>query len=154
MKNLVLTFSVLMLFVGCGQDDASGDRTISSDVINVPATASGKAVTGSAPVMSFEEELHNFGKITQGETVSYAFNFQNTGGSDLVISSAQGSCGCTIPNYPKGAIKPGQTEKIDIKFESSGKSGLVKKTVTLVTNCTPSTVVLTIEATVDVPEED
>ena len=152
--NLILAFAVSLLAVGCGQDKSSEDRTISSDVINVPATASGKAVPGSTPVMSFEDEVHDFGKITQGETVSYAFMFQNTGVSDLVISSSQGSCGCNIPNYQKEAIKPGQTAKIDVKFESSGKSGLVKKTVTLVTNCTPSTKVLTISATVDVPEEE
>jgi hypothetical protein len=104
--------------------------------------------------MTFADEKHDFGKITQGETVSYSFVFKNSGGSDLVISSAQGSCGCTIPNYPKQAIKPGQEATVDVKFESSGKSGLVQKTVTLVTNCTPSTKVLTISATVEVPDEE
>lgn len=153
--KLVLGFAISLLIVACGSDSKKDDTTISSDIINVPATASGKIATpGSSPVMVFAEEKHDFGRITQGEVVSFAFLFKNNGGSDLVISSAQGSCGCTIPNYPKEAVKQGQESKIDVKFESSGKSGFVQKTVTLVTNCTPSTKVLTITATVDVPEEE
>lgn len=153
--KLVLAFAVSLLVISCGQDPKEGDRTISSDVINVPATASGKeAVPSSAPNIAFEEEKHDFGKITQGEKVSFTFLFKNNGGSDLVISNALGSCGCTIPEYPKGAIKPGEQGKIDVTFDSAGKSGLVQKTITLTTNCTPSTKVLTIIATVNVPEED
>lgn len=153
--KLVLAFAVSLLVISCGQNSKNGDRTISSDVINVPATASGKeAVPGSAPNIAFEEEKHDFGKITQGEKVSFTFLFKNNGGSDLVISNALGSCGCTIPEYPKGAIKPGEQGKIDVTFDSAGKSGLVQKTITLTTNCTPSTKVLTIIATVNVPEED
>ncbi|MCX6297240.1 MAG: DUF1573 domain-containing protein [Bacteroidetes bacterium] len=153
--KLIFAFAVSLIFVSCKQGPQAGEPTISPSVINIPATASGKpAVAGSAPVMTFAEEKHDFGKITQGEVVTYAFSFRNDGGSDLVISSAQGSCGCTIPSFPKVAIKPGQVEKIDVKFDSAGKSGLVQKTVTLVTNCTPSTKVLTISATINVPEEE
>ena len=129
--------------------------TIPTDVINIPSTASGKqAPVGSPPVMVFNEDKHDFGKINQGEKVSYAFVFKNTGGSDLVISSAQGSCGCTIPSYPKEAIKAGQTSKIDVVFDSGGKTGVVQKTVTLVTNCSPSTKVLTISSTINASEEE
>ncbi|MBA3970917.1 MAG: DUF1573 domain-containing protein [Bacteroidetes bacterium] len=154
MKTKLFLATVVCLFLSACGNDAKEESKISSDVINVPATASGKATPGSPPAMTFSEDEHDFGVLTQGETVSYSFVFQNTGGSDLVISSAQGSCGCTIPDYPKGAVKPGAQSKIDVKFESSGKSGLVQKTVTLVTNCTPSTKVLTISATIEVPEEE
>lgn len=150
----VTFFSAMLIFVSCGNDATKDQTSIPADVINIPATASGKAPVGSAPVMTFNEEKHDFGKITQGEKVSYSFVFRNTGGSDLVISSAQGSCGCTIPSYPKETIKPGQESKVDVVFDSGGKSGLVQKTVTLVTNCTPSTKVITISAMVDVPEEE
>lgn len=153
--KLFLAIISSMLMISCGQEPKDGDRTISSDVINIPATASGKqAAPGSAPNIAFDSDKHDFGKITQGEKVSYSFSFINNGGSDLVISNALGSCGCTIPEYPKGAVKPGQQGKIDVTFDSAGKSGLVQKTVTLTTNCTPSTKVLTIMATVNVPEED
>ncbi|MBA3705784.1 MAG: DUF1573 domain-containing protein [Bacteroidetes bacterium] len=148
--------AILLTTVACQQEEKKVEDTkISTDVINVPATASGKpAELGSAPLIVFNEEKHDFGKITQGEKVEYSFVFKNTGGSDLVISSAQGSCGCTVPTYPQQPIKPGQEAKIDVVFNSEGKSGLVEKTVTLVTNCNPSTKILTISSTVIVPEEE
>ena len=145
----------LMLIVGCHSDAPNQSPAISTDVIDVPSTASGKpSAPGTAPVMVFNEEKHDFGKITQGEKVSYSFVFKNMGGSDLVISSAQGSCGCTVPSYPKQAIKSGETSKVDVVFNSEGKSGLVQKTVTLITNCNPSTKVITISSTIIVPEEE
>ena len=152
----IVMIAVTLIITACDPEQKKEtDTSISTDVINVPATASGKpAEPGSAPAMVFNEEKHYFGKIIQGEKVSYSFVFKNTGGSVLVISSAQGSCGCTVPTYPKGPIKAGQEAKIDVVFNSEGKSGLVEKTVTLVTNCNPSTKVLTISATVIVPEEE
>ena len=157
-KNILFLVAgaALLTAVACRQENKSGvTPTVPTDVINVPATASGKpAEAGSAPVMTFTEEKHDFGRITQGEKVSYSFSFKNTGGTDLVIASAQGSCGCTVPSYPHTAIKPGETSKVDVVFNSEGKSGLQQKTVTLVTNCTPSTKILTIISTVIVPEEE
>lgn len=155
--NLIKTLAVVLITTtACNQDQKKTEETkVSTDVINVPATASGKpAEPGSAPAMAFNEEKHEFGKIIQGEKVSYSFIFKNTGGSDLIISSAQGSCGCTVPTYPKDPVKPGQEAKIDVVFDSTGKSGLVEKTVTLTTNCNPSTKTLTISSTVIVPEEE
>lgn len=154
---LIAIIGGMQLFTSCSSDVKKEENTneVSTDVINVPATASDKpAEPGSAAVISFTEDKHDFGKITQGEKVSWAFAFKNTGGSDLVISSAQGSCGCTVPSYPHVPVKPGEASKIDVVFDSEGKSGLVQKTITLVTNCNPSTKVLTISATVIVPEEE
>ena len=152
----IACLSLLVLGVACKNGEQKKEAsTISTDLINVPSTASGKvAAVGSAPVMLFNEEKHNFGKITQGEKVSFSFIFKNTGGSDLVISSAQGSCGCTVPTYPKEPVKPGEESKIDVVFNSEGKSGVVEKTVTLVTNCNPSTKILTIASTISVPETE
>jgi hypothetical protein len=147
----------MLLFSSCSSEVKKEEAIpgVSTDVINVPSTASDKpAAPGSAAAITFNEEKHDFGKLTQGEKVSWAFTFKNTGGSDLVISSAQGSCGCTVPSYPHGPVKPGETSKVDVVFNSEGKSGLVQKTVTLITNCNPSTKVLTISATVIVPEEE
>lgn len=155
MKTRLFTSLVLssaLFLTSCNNHEK--ETGVSSDIINVPATASGTvaAEPGSAPVIVFTEEKHDFGKIMQGEKVSYSFVFKNTGGSDLVISSAQGSCGCTVPHYPEEPIKPGAEGKVDVVFNSDGKSGMVQKTVTLVTNCNPSTKMLTINSTVIVPE--
>ncbi|MDF2438968.1 MAG: hypothetical protein K0Q95_3344 [Bacteroidota bacterium] len=159
MKTVIIGFALLsVLFVSSCAPEKKKDENapqISTDVINVPATASDVvAPAGSAPVMTFSEEKHDFGKITQGEKVTYSFVFKNNGGSDLVISSAQGSCGCTVPSYPQTPIKPGESGKVDVMFNSEGKAGLTQKTVTLVTNCNPSTKMIAISATVIVPEEE
>jgi hypothetical protein len=157
-KYLIANFiiaTLLLTTAACKHRAKEDENKISTDVINVPATASGTSIVlGSAPVITFNELKYDFGKITQGEKVSHSFIFKNTGGSDIVISSAQGSCGCTVPTYPKEPIKVGQESKIDIVFDSDGKSGLVEKTVTLVTNCNPSTKVLTITSTIIVPEDN
>lgn len=105
------------------------------------------------PEMLFIEETHDFGTITQGEKVSYSFVFKNIGGTDLVISSANGSCGCTVPTFPKEPVKAGQEGKIDVVFDSDGKSGMVEKTITLVSNCDPSNTLLTINANIIVPDK-
>ena len=109
-------------------------------------------IVGKTPTMSFADTLHDFGTINQGEKVSYTFKFKNTGNVDLVISSAVGSCGCTVPHYPKGTVKPGEDGQIDVTFDSSGKQGKVEKMVTLVTNCKPNTKILTIIADIQIPK--
>jgi hypothetical protein len=159
MKTAITCFALFsaLFITSCAPEKKKDENApkISTDVINVPATASDvQAPAGSGPVMTFSEETHDFGKITQGEKVTYSFTFKNTGGTDLVISSAQGSCGCTIPSYPQTPVKPGESGKVDVMFNSEGKSGLTQKTVTLVTNCNPSTKVISISATVIVPEEE
>jgi hypothetical protein len=90
--------------------------------------------------------------MTQGERVTHAFHFKNIGSKNLIISGANGSCGCTIPEWPKEPIKAGDEGKIDVLFNSEGKSGLQEKTVTLVTNCEPATRIIKIKAEVIVPE--
>lgn len=155
-KCFVLSLSLffaIIIFSSCQQNKESAEK-VSSDVVDIPATASGSSIDNSElPVFSFNEELHDFGKITQGEKVSCTFQFKNTGGSDLVISSAKGSCGCTVPDYPKLPVKSGEEGVINVVFNSEGKSGKVQKTVTIVSNANPNTKVLTIAAEIIVPEE-
>lgn len=125
---------------------------VDTDMVSIDASGNGSAPTGKAPVMKFETTSHDFGTISQGERVTTQFRFKNTGGTDLVISEAHGSCGCTVPDYPKKPIPPGGEDVIKVEFNSEGKSGKNEKTVTLTTNCEPPTLVLTIMADVVVPE--
>ncbi len=100
----------------------------------------------------FEKDLHNFGKLKQGESAEYSFKFTNTGKEPLVIENAQGSCGCTVPSYPKEPIAPGASGEIKVNFNSTGKSGAQQKTVTLTANTEPSiSTILTIKADVEAP---
>lgn len=148
--NLKFYFSAILCLalVSCNNDDKTGID--SSDVTN-SASANGKT-NSSLPEIKFEEEVFAFGKITQGEVVSHDFKFTNIGNSSLIISGANGSCGCTVPKWPKEPIAPGKSGKINVVFSSEGKSGIMDKTVTLVTNCEPATRVIRITAEVIVME--
>lgn len=128
------------------------ENGISTDVINNPATASSEKARDNVPAYKFVTEEHDFGTITEGESVTFAFQFTNVGKGDLVIRSANGSCGCTIPEFPKEALKPGKSGLINVTFNSEGKSGEQHKTVTLIANTIPATYVLSIHANVMKPQ--
>ena len=129
-KYLILSLSALALtFTACGGNTEKKEA---------PATAveasSAKAVS-NAPVMTFDRTIHDFGTIQEGERVETLFTFTNTGKSDLVIVDARGSCGCTVPEYPKNTpIAPGATGQIRVSFDSSNKPNLQQKTVTISAN--------------------
>lgn len=150
MKNVFI--SVLAFVIAAGISScAPKSNEVTTDLVDITQTANGNTPAGKEPAMKFEQEMFDFGKISQGERVSHSFKFKNVGGSDLVILEAHGSCGCTVPKFPKKAIPPGQEEVIDVEFSSEGKHGMQEKTVTLTTNCTPNTKVITIKAEVLVP---
>jgi hypothetical protein len=147
MKLIISALFLAMLF-SCGSKKEEG---ISTDLVNNSASAENGG-NEDLPDMKFEEEVFDFGRITQGEKVSHAFVFTNTGKSNLVITNASGSCGCTVPEYPKIPFAPGKQGKIDVVFNSEGKKGQQEKTVTVVTNCEPATKVIRIKADVIVAE--
>lgn len=101
----------------------------------------------------FAEEEHNFGTITQGESVTHEFKFTNTGNEPLIISKAEGSCGCTVPTYPQQPILKGQSGIIKITFNSTGKMGIQDKTVTLTSNAVQNPYIIHIKGTVEKPIE-
>lgn len=147
MKTIYILVASLLIFASSCKEHSTEVTT--NDVMN---TKSADGSSNSAlPDMKFEEETHDFGRITQGEKVAFAFRFKNTGSSNLIVSSAHGSCGCTIPEYPKKPILPGEEGVIDVVFASEGKSGIVEKSVTIVTNCEPSTKIIYIKANIIVP---
>jgi len=144
----LLIFSVSMISCRQGSNKNADipENAVSVDGVKNPVTASpdsGKAKS-SLPVFQFKDEEHDFGSITQGEKISYAFRFKNVGVTDLVIRSANGSCGCTVPEWPKDPIPPGKEGLINVTFNSEGKEGMQHKTVTLIANTIPNTKVLTI----------
>ena len=126
------------------------DNAINPSVIDNPVTASSsKNSKDIVPVFQFDNESHDFGTIIEGEKISFAFRFKNVGKGDLVIRAAQGSCGCTVPEYPKEPVKPGNGGIINVTFNSEGKEGHQEKTVTVISNTMPNTHVLTITGNVE-----
>ncbi len=129
------------------ETDSYGNPHVSPEIVSNPATANGEAEK-NLPVFSFVETSFDFGTLNSGAVVSHEFTFKNTGYTDLVISQASGSCGCTVPEYPKDPIKPGKEGKIKVTFNSEGQGGQIAKTITLLANTIPATKVLTISAEV------
>ena len=101
------------------------------------------------PKIKFEEKIHNFGLLMEGDEIEHSFQFKNTGNADLVIKSATATCGCTTPSYPFIPIKPGESGKIDVTYNSKGKLGSQKPMITVVTNARPRTYKLFLEGVVD-----
>ena len=96
--------------------------------------------------IKFEKTSHNFGSFPESEKVTCVFKFTNTGDNLLVIHQAIASCGCTVPQYPKQPIKPGESGEIKVTYDGSGKfPGHFKKSITLRTNAKQEIVRLYIE---------
>lgn len=158
MKSLILSLYISCLTwisTGCQSgnsgDQSSQEQTINPDVVQNPVSASGNQ-KGLVPAYEFADTIHDFGKIVQGEKVSFAFRFKNSGTGNLVIRAAQGSCGCTVPEWPKDPIKPGGSGIINVTFNSEGREGMQHKTITLIGNTMPNTYMLTITGEVVKPE--
>ena len=120
-----------MIAVSCGKQKEADNKT---HYEAPPKIARTPPADGKYPAMTFTETKFDFGDMESGDKVTHEFAFKNTGEADLVISNAYGSCGCTVPEYPKEAIAPGHDGKITVTFNSAGKHGKQHKTVTLVTN--------------------
>ncbi len=147
--NFCLTLLSVILFLSACHNEQKDQKGVNSEAVSNPATASGDKKETKQPEFKFEREKFDFGKITEGEKVSYAFKFTNSGNANLVISEAHGSCGCTIPEYPKEPIAPGKTGIINVTFNSEGKKGDQHKTVTITANTVPNTKVLDIMGMVE-----
>lgn len=122
-----------------------------ADVVSNPNTASGNGDASQLPGLTFQETEHDFGRIIEGETVSFTFKFKNSGKTDLVIADVSTSCGCTVPSYPKTPIRPGEEGTIKVAFNSRGKRGFQAKNIVVVANTQPNTTLLRIKAQVVAP---
>jgi hypothetical protein len=148
MNKFMLLLGTSLLFSACG----GNEETVSTDLITNPNTADGVDPSAVMAKITFDKDVHDFGKITQGEMVETSFAFTNTGEADLIISSAKGSCGCTVPEWPKEPIPPGGKGEIRVVFNSEGKSGTQHKQVTIVGNTQPSTSVVALKGEIITPE--
>lgn len=120
-----------------------------SEMISNPVTAHQEEVDPKkAAVMEFEHKLFEFGRVKAGEIVKHEFKFKNTGKNPLVIKDAQGSCGCTVAEYPKEPVPPGGTGVIKASFNTEGRNSYQAKYITLYANTIPSETKLALEGEV------
>jgi len=93
--------------------------------------ASAQIETGAK--IEFKKETHDYGTVKFGENGDCTFEFKNTGNEPLIISNAKGSCGCTVPDWPKEPIAPGETGKITVHYDTQ-RAGAINKSVTINSN--------------------
>lgn len=129
--------SIFLVMGGCRSDRGKQDAQL---------TGPGSA-TGDADIV-FKEYEHDFGKVTEGEKIAYLFSYENKGPGDLVINSASTSCGCTVSKYDTKPIAPGSHGTLEVVFNTSGRSGMQTKTVTVHSNSKTPSVILKITAEV------
>lgn len=144
-KGIVILAGIFALSAVSCKKNASEKVTEEQEV----AAAEQDAKAGELPVMQFEETEFDFGTINEGEIAEHTFKFTNTGKSPLIITNAKGSCGCTVPSYPRNSpIAPGEAGEIQVKFNSKGKAGGNTKTVTISANTETGTERIKIKAQV------
>lgn len=143
--SFIFLLALSIAFTGCNNE---GSSKLGSDVVSNPKTADGTVDNSESARITFNKMQHDFGKILQGEKVKYSFKFTNTGGADLLISDVSTSCGCTVPSYPRHAIKKGESGKLEVIFDSKGKKGFQNKTITVLANTTPNKTTLRIKTNV------
>ncbi|NOT35997.1 MAG: DUF1573 domain-containing protein [Saprospiraceae bacterium] len=168
MKNLrLLGFAVLTVILSAtackndkapntdGQPTTEATQANPSDVASQSGTtgeATPAAPTGPTTTVEFEELVYDYGEVMEGTMVKHVYKFKNTGNEPLVISDAKGSCGCTVPDWPREPIAPGGTGVINVQFDSKGKGsedgGKQSKRVTVTANTNPAQTYLTISGVV------
>jgi len=103
--------------------------------------------TGTVKII-FDEYQHDFGKVEEGEKIGHNFTFRNNGTTNLVILSATTTCGCTVPKYDTKPIAPGDKGNLEVVFDTSGRSGIQTKIITVKSNASTPEVLLKITAEV------
>lgn len=99
-------------------------------------------------VLTFDKELHDFGSVPEGTMATHEFRFKNTGNQPIIIANVQASCGCTTPDWTKTPVLPGKTGIVKAVYSSAGRPGVFNKTVTVTSNATSPSSVLTIKGNV------
>ncbi len=165
MKISLMTAIVVLVAVGCGNRDSEkkiamlesrlqelegkkGEPTATTPAPTPETPAAAEKPTGPLPAFEFEKVDHDFGTIKEGDIVEYTYKFKNTGAAPLIIQGAQGSCGCTVPDWTKEPIPVGGTGVVKAKFDSNGKQNIQNKTVTVTANTWPKQTVLRFKAMV------
>jgi hypothetical protein len=121
------------------------DKKLSTDLVKNNQSLKNNSKEIIQPIVEILESEYDFGLIKQGEKATHNYKIRNIGNSDLLITSAKGSCGCTVPEWPREPIKPGNEANIKVTFDSKGKTGKQNKRITLMTNAIPNVKILTIK---------
>jgi len=174
MKNFrilaLFAFVGALSFTACKNDNSAAQDSARESLATTQSTTTPAATppanpqqaapavpTGPLTEITFEEDTYDFGEVMEGEKVVHVYKFKNTGKEPLVISNAKGSCGCTVPEWPREPIPVGGSGEIRVQFDSKGKGkvggGSQAKKVTITANTDPANTFLNIKGIVNKPAE-
>ena len=141
LRNFLTIITLSFFFSACDES--------ASSKINPDNKSSIQKESNYAEI-TFDRVFHDFGMVSEGEIVKTIFKFTNTSENDLYIVDAMGSCGCTVPKYPKNVpIKPGGTGEIEVNFDTNGRPDLQQKMVKVSANTPTGGQLLRIQAFVE-----
>ena len=157
--GLIAVTLIINTFMKDDKGQRSPERTstvakpASSSVVSSTPEATivpNEPITNSGPktFVVFNEYDHDFGDIKQDSENEKIFAFTNTGNEPLIITNAKGSCGCTVPEYPKEPILPGESGEIRVVYSPGKQTFKQTKSVTITSNSDPETTVLKVYANV------
>ena len=155
-RLVVLALAAFAFLASCNEDGSADVRDAARDAVasttsaandaanmvkdgaqNAATTVANAVPSGPTTVMSFDETTFDFGTVTEGEKVSHTYAFKNTGDEPLILQNAKGSCGCTVPQWPREPIPSGESGSITVEFNSKGKKGPRNQKVTITANTDP-----------------
>jgi Protein of unknown function (DUF1573)/CARDB len=122
-------------------------------LISSALLATTSLTTVAQGTLKFETESHDFQNVSEGTLATKEFKFTNTGNQPIVIANVQASCGCTTPEWTKTPVLPGKTGVVKAVYNSNGRPGAFNKTITVTSNATNASVVLSIKGSVMTREQ-
>lgn len=162
-----IALAAVALLASCNEDGSADVREAAREnIANTTAAAANTASDAAAAVtpatpavpagptteMTFTETEFDFGTVTEGEKVSHTYTFKNTGDEPLILSNAKGSCGCTVPKWPKEPIPVGGSGEVVVEFNSRGKAGDRNQKVTITGNTNPAQTIIYLKGKVEKAE--
>jgi hypothetical protein len=141
-RILMFNFWIILVFIAC-QGEGEGVREIrgggpNASIIRNPATADLPMDSNQLARITYDNPEFDFGRANEGAVITHVFKFTNTGKVPLVIQKARSSCGCTVPEWPEGAIPPGGRGEIFAKFNTTGKLEDQHKQIYVTANTYPN----------------
>ena len=144
-KSIIICLAVLAVAIVSCKDNASSKIKVSN--LETAKERDANINLGN-PVIEFDVKEYDFGDVTEGEVVEGKFTLINSGKADLILTEVKPSCGCTTPEWPKEAIKPGESGEIKFRFNSKGRKGKQNKSITIRSNAEKVTEVIRIKGNV------
>ena len=141
--NRFLWLLGLLFTLSCStSSDGEGVREVEAGpnaaIIRNPVQADQPTDSSQAARLSFEQTIFDFGEVEEGTIVEHTFSFENTGAVPLLISDARSTCGCTVPEWPREPIAPGEEGVINVRFDTRQKINQQSKPITITANTLPA----------------